>query len=142
MNFASLNTALLQRARNPPRKRCQAGANPSPFENRTARFPRRSGFLWLKQPPGRSALTPRWLQTTSCPFPLGVFLGLFRRSSRPSAGPAQTQPGRDAGRDTVPGGSTPRPGAPGSFQNIPLTRCHVTGQTHGRVRHLVSVIFG
>lgn len=48
LNFASLNAARLQRACDPPRPRCQAGANPSPFTNQTSRFPRVSGCLCLK----------------------------------------------------------------------------------------------
>lgn len=48
MNFASLNTALLQRVCNPPRKPCWAGANPSPFKNQTAKFLKMSGSLRLK----------------------------------------------------------------------------------------------
>lgn len=76
MNFASLNTALLQRACNPARKPCWARANPSPFKHQTARFLKMSGSLRLKQSFRRfvfpAVFTPCWLQTSSCHFPLGV----------------------------------------------------------------------
>lgn len=38
MNFASLNTALLQRAYNPSQKPYWARPNPSPSKHQTARF--------------------------------------------------------------------------------------------------------
>lgn len=45
MNFASLNTALLQRACNPPCEPCWAVANPSSFKSQTAKFLKTSGSL-------------------------------------------------------------------------------------------------
>lgn len=48
MNFASLNTALLQRACNPPQKPHLARASPSPFKHQAARFLKSICFSQIK----------------------------------------------------------------------------------------------